>query len=178
MCDRELTQLISTAKYYLDAADSLLVPDQELASTVSANSERFSADRQPHDLSQLDTHSAHLASCATRLATIHEILVGGTQKAWAVAYPFNAEITDANLNLATTQALEILLRDSVAHAEDPTEQGVKRSKFRKAALAQLTFKFIQEGLRIRYQELADKMVHSMPNKAASADAFGNAYRQR
>lgn len=160
MCDRELTQLISAAKYYLDAADSLLVPDQELDSTVSANSERCSADRQPHALSQLDTHSAHLASCAMRLATIHEILGGGTEKAWARAYPDDSTITAENLKLATTQALEILLRDSVAHAEDPTKQGKRRSKFRKTALAQLTFKFIQEHLRVRYQELADKMVEA------------------
>lgn len=113
MFDRELTQLISIAKYYLDASDSLPVPDQELATTVSANSASWSADRLPHLLSPLDTYSAHLASCATRLATIHEILVGGTTQAWADAYPNDANLTDDNVRLATTQALEILLRDNV-----------------------------------------------------------------
>jgi hypothetical protein len=157
MFDRELTQLISTAKYYLDAADSLLVPDLELASIVSADSARWSADRLPHPLSPLDTYSAHLASCATRLATIHEILVGGTAPAWAVAYPNNADLTDDNLRSATTQALEILLRDNVSHAEDPPTQGVKRSQFRKAALGRLTFNEMQSHLRIRYQTLADEM---------------------
>jgi len=158
MSDRELTQLISTAKHYLDAADSLLVPGEELASTVSANSASWSEDRRPRPLLPLDTYSAHLASCATRLATIHEILVGGTEKAWAVAYPSNATITDTNLGSATTQALEILLRDNVAHAEDPNTQGVQKAKFRKAALAHLTFNDIHKHLRIRYQKLADEML--------------------
>ena len=157
MLDRELTQLISTAKYYLDAAGSLLVPDEELASTVSANSASWSADRLPHPLSPLDTYSAHLASCATRLATIHEILVGGTKQAWAVAYPNDAALTDDNVRSATTQAVEVLLRDNVGHAGDLTTQGAKRSQFRKAVLGQLTFKEIQSHLRIRYQTLADKM---------------------
>jgi len=160
MFDRELTQLISIAKHYLDAAESLLVPGEELASTVLANSTSWSEDRRPRPLSPRDTYSAHLASCATRLATIHEILVGGTEKAWAVAYPNNATITDANLESATTQALEILLRDNVAHAEDPKTQGVQRSKFRKAALARLTFNDIHKHLRIRYQNLADKMLRA------------------
>jgi hypothetical protein len=160
MSDRELTQLISTAKHYLDAADSLVVPNQELASTVSANSASWPKDRRPHPLSPLDTYSAHLDSCATRLATIHEILVGGTEKAWAVAYPNNATITDNNLESATTQALEILLRDNVAHAEDPKTQGVRRSKFRKAALAGHTFNDIHKRLRIRYEKLADEMLRA------------------
>ena len=160
MFERELTQLISVAKHYLDAAESLLVPSRELASTVSANSASWSEDRRPRPLSALDAYSAHLASCATRLATIHEILVGGTEKAWAVAYPNNATITDANLRSATTQALEILLRDNVAHAEDPKTQGVQRSKFRKAALAGLTFSDMHTHLRNRYQKLADEMLRA------------------
>ena len=157
MFDRELTQLISTAKYYLEAADSLCVPDDVLAKTVSADSAGWSADRLPHPLSLHDAYSAHLASCATRLATIHEILVGGTEKAWAIAYPNDAAVTNANLKSATTEAIEILLRDNVSHAEDPSTKGVKRSKFRKAALGQLTFKEMQHQLRLRYQMLADKM---------------------
>jgi len=158
MFDRELTQLISIAKHYLDAADSLSVLNEELASTVSANSASWSKDRRPRPLSPLDAYSAHLASCATRLATIHEILVGDTEKAWAVAYPNDATITDNNLGSATTQGLEILLRDNVAHAEDPKTRGVQRSRFRKAALARLTFRDIHEQLRIRYQKLADEML--------------------
>jgi hypothetical protein len=157
MFDRELTQLISTAKHYLDAADSLRVPDADLANTASADSAGWSADRVPHPLSLLGTYSAHLASCATRLATIHEILVGGTEKAWAIAYPNEAALTDDNLKSATSEAIEILLRDNVAHAEDPSTKGVKRSKFRKAALGQLTFKGMQDQLRARYRTLADKM---------------------
>jgi hypothetical protein len=90
MFDRELTQLISTAKHYLDAADALRVPDEDLGKTVSADSAGWSEDRLQHPLSPLDTCSAHLASCATRLATIHEILVGGAEKAWAIAYPNDA----------------------------------------------------------------------------------------
>src|SRR5215467_7799670 len=50
MFDRELTQLISTAKHYLDAADSLLVSDSDLARTVSADSAAWSVDRQPRAL--------------------------------------------------------------------------------------------------------------------------------
>ena len=157
MCDRELTQLISAAKYYLDTADLLSVPEQELDTTVSADSAHWSADRLPHPLSPLDTYSAHLASCATRLATIHEILLGGTKQTWAVAYPNDANVTEANVRLATTRAIEILLRDNVGHAEDPTTQGVKRSKFRRATLAQLTFKEMRSHLRTRYHTLADKM---------------------
>jgi len=80
MYDRELTQLISAAQYYLDAAESLQVPGAELARTVSADSDQWPADRVPHDLSPLDTYSAHLASCAMRLATIREILVGDARK--------------------------------------------------------------------------------------------------
>jgi hypothetical protein len=157
MFDRELTQLISTAKHYLDAAQSIPVSDHDLARAVSADSLGWPADRLPHPLSLLDSRSAHLASCATRLATVHEILVGGTDKAWAIAYPKNAAITDDNLKLATAEAIEILLRDNVAHAEDPTTNGVKRSKFRKAALSRLTFKELQSHLQLRYRALAEKM---------------------
>ena len=156
MSDRELTQLISVAKYYLDAADSLAVPDHELASTVSADSATWSTDRLPRPLSPLDAYSAHLASCATRLATIHEILAGDFKRAWAAAYPNNADPTDANVRLAITQALEILLRDNVGHAEDPP--GFRKATFRKAALAQLSFKKIRGCLQTRYQTLADKML--------------------
>ena len=158
MSDRELTQLISTAKHYLDAADSVHVPSEELAGTVSDNSPSWSEDREPRPLSPLDTYSAHLASCATRLATIHEILVGDTKKVWAIAYPADATITDDNLRLATRQALEILLRDNVAHAEDAGKQGVRRSKFRKAALARLTFGEMRGYLGNRYHTLAKKML--------------------
>jgi hypothetical protein len=62
MYDRELTQLISTAQYYLDAAELLHLPDHELARTVSTDSNRWSADRLPHLLRLLDIYSAHLAS--------------------------------------------------------------------------------------------------------------------
>jgi hypothetical protein len=157
MCGRELTQLISTAKYYLDAADSLHVPDHELAAAVSADSARWSADRLSHPLSLIDTYSAHLASCAIRLATIHEILVGCTRKSWEKAYPNDANIAGSNVRLGIQQAIEILLRDNVGHAEDPTTQGINRSKFRKAAMAQLTFKEMGCNLQLRYQELADKL---------------------
>ncbi len=158
MIDRELTQLISTSKYYLDAADALPVPEHELDRTVSTDAARWPADRLPHSLSPLDAFSAHLASCAARLATVHEILVGGTPQAWAVAYPNDAELTDDNVRSATTQALEILLRDNVGHAEEPATRGMKRSKFRKAALAQLTFKEMRSSLGIRYQTLATRCV--------------------
>ena len=157
MSDRELTQLISTAKYYLDSADSLCVPDHDLTRTVSADAAAWSADKLPHPLSPLQAYSAHLASCATRLATIHEILVGGTEKAWAIAYPNNAKVSDDNLRSATSNALEILLRDNVAHAEDPSTKGVQRSAFRNAALGPLTFRGMSGQLRLRYQALAEKM---------------------
>jgi hypothetical protein len=92
------------------------------------------------------------------LATIHEILVGGTKEAWGVAYPNNSTITDNNLESATTQAIEILLRDNVAHAEDPKgKRGEKRSKFRNAALHRLTFNDIHKCLRIRYEKLAEML---------------------
>lgn len=158
MCDRELTQLISTAKYYLDIADSLCVPDEDLARTVSADSAGWSADRLPHPLSLLDMYSAHLASCATRLATIHEILVGGTDKAWGVAYPKDMAGSDDNLKLATLDAIEIFLRDNVAHAENSrTNKGAKKAKFRKAVLDRLTFKELRGHLQLRYCELTKKM---------------------
>jgi hypothetical protein len=157
MTDRELTQLISTAKHYLDAADSLCVPDEELTRTVSADSAAWPVDKLPHPLSPLDTYSAHLASCATRLATIHEILVGGSEQAWASAYPNNATVSGENLRSATSNALEILLRDNVAHSEDPSTRGVKRSTFRNAALGALTFKDMSGQLRLRYQALAERM---------------------
>jgi hypothetical protein len=155
--DRELTQLISAAKYYLDVADSLGVPASELAIIVSANSASWSTDRLPHPLSPLDTYSAHLASCAARLATIHEVLVGGTKQAWAVAYPNDANPTPDNVGSATTQALEILLRDNVGHGEAPPIEGVRKAKLRKAALSQLTFKEMHTHLRTRYQALADTL---------------------
>jgi len=159
MSDRELTQLISTAKHYLDAADSLCLPDQDLTRTVSANAAAWSADKLSHPLSPLDAYSAHLASCATRLATIHEILVGGTEKAWAIAYPNNAAVSDDNLKSATSKALEILLRDNVAHAEAPSTKGLQRSAFRNAALGPLTFKDMSVQLRLRYHALAERCVH-------------------
>src|SRR6266508_3707038 len=101
MYDRELTQLISTAQYYLDAAESLHVPDHELERTVSADSDRWSADRLPHPLSPLDIYSAHLASSATRLATIQEILVGDAKEARACAYATTENLTSDNLRSAT-----------------------------------------------------------------------------
>lgn len=51
------------------------MPDDERARTVRADSDQWPTDRVPHDLSPLDTYSAHLASCAMRLSTIQEILV-------------------------------------------------------------------------------------------------------
>ena len=152
MFDRELTQLISIAKYYLDAAEALDVPVEKLASTVTADSALWRADRQPHLLSALDTFSAHLASCAARLATIHEILVGGTKQAWAAAYP-----NDHNVTSATEQALEILLRDNVAHDEEPATSR-KRADFRQTALAPLTFQEMHDRLKTRYQHLAAEML--------------------
>jgi hypothetical protein len=157
MFDRELTQLISTAKHYLDAADALRVTVDDLASTVSDYSAGWSADRLPHPLSPLQEYSAHLASSATRLATIHEILAGGTKKVWAIAYPNEAAVTDDNLQSAITEAIEVLMRDNVAHAEDPSSKGVARSKFRRAALGRLTFNEMHDQLRFRYRALADKM---------------------
>ena len=153
MYDRELTQLISTAQYYLDAADSLHLPDHELDRTVSSDSNCWSDDRLPRALSRLDIYSAHLASCATRLATIQEILVGDAKKARAAAYS-NAEVlTSNNLCSAIARALEILLRDNVGHAEHDA-QSDKRAAFRRAALAQLTFREMGRQLRHRYETLA------------------------
>ena len=113
MCDRELTQLISAAQYYLDAAESLQVPDHELARAVSADSNRWSTDRRPRALSSLDIYSAHLASSAIRLATIQEILVGDARKARASAYTNAGDLSGENLRSVTTRAIEILLRDNV-----------------------------------------------------------------
>jgi len=151
---RQLTQLISVAKHYLDAAASLIVASGELNRTVSTDSAGWSADRLPRPLSPLDEFSAHLGSCATRLATIHEILVDGTSQAWATAYPNDAAITDENLDAAVSRAIEILLRDNVAHAEDPATKGKKKSEFRNAALGRLTFQELREKLRRRYEALA------------------------
>lgn len=159
MYDRELTQLISTAQYYLDAAESLHVPNHELTRTVSADSDRWSADRLPHPLSLLDIYSAHLASCATRLATIQETLVGDAKKARACAYTNAEDLTTDNLSSATTRAIEILLRDNVGHAEHDPE-GDKRATFRRAALAQLTFREMGRQLRRRYQTLAERLCGS------------------
>ena len=156
MCDRELTQLISAAQYYLGAAESLQVPDHELAGAVSADSNRWSTDRRPRALSSLDIYSAHLASCAIRLATIQEILVGDARKARASAYTNAGDLSGENLRSATTRAIEILLRDNVGHAEyDP--EGDKRAAFRRAALAQLTFAELAHELRRRYQTLAEQL---------------------
>ena len=83
MYDRELTQLISAVQFCLGAAESLRLPDDQLAHTAGADSDQWPSDRVPHDLSPLDTYSAHLASCAMRLATIQEILVGDAKKARA-----------------------------------------------------------------------------------------------
>jgi len=91
------------------------------------------------------------------LATIHEILVGGTEEAWSIAYPHDAALTDDNLNVATSGAIEILLRDNAAHAVDPSTKGSKKSKFRKAALGRLTFKGMRDEILARYQALADKI---------------------
>jgi len=154
MYDRELTQLISAAQYYLDAAESLQVPGAELARTVSADSDQWPADRVPHDLSPLDTYSAHLASCAMRLATIREILVGDAKKARAFAYANIENLGSDNLKSATTRALEILLRDNVGHAEHDSD-GDERASFRRAALGQLTYRQMGRQLRRRYEMLAD-----------------------
>src|ERR1700675_2368963 len=157
MCDRELTQLISTAKYYLDAAEALfvVVADDELDLTVTEAAKRWAHDRKPHRLCTLDTYSAHLASCATRLATIHEIHVGGMEKAWELAYPKDGHrklvITEAAITLGIKQAFEILLRDNVGHGEvDPSPKARNKDKFRKAALEKITFRGIRTHLRRRY----------------------------
>jgi hypothetical protein len=158
MSDRELTQLISTAKFYLDAADSLHLSEQELASKVSDDSANWPTDRVPHNLSSLDTFSAHLASCATRLATIHEILTG-VGAAWDMAYPNDAELTDPNVRSAIENAFEILVRDNVGHSEeDPSGRGKRKAPFRKAVLAPLTFSDMQSHLRRRYQTLRDNLI--------------------
>jgi hypothetical protein len=122
--------------------------------TVLADSDRWWVDRRPHALSPLDVYSAHLASCAIRLATIQEILVGDAKKARACAYANTENLTSDNLKSATARALEILLRDNVGHAEHDSE-GDKRADFRRAALAQLTFKEMGRQLRRRYQALVE-----------------------
>ena len=156
MCDRELTQLISTAKHYLEAAETLPVSQDDLVRTVSTNSKLWAEDLKPYPLPLLDCYSAHLASCATRLATIHEILKGGTAEAWKVAYPNNAIITDQNLSEVITNAIEILLRDNVAHSEI-SRNARQKAKFRKTALDKLTFDDMHKHLRSRYQKLADEL---------------------
>ena len=155
MYDRELTQLISTAQYYVDAAESVHVPDDELARTVSADSEHWLADRLPHPLSPLHIYSAHLASCATRLATIQEIL-RDAKTARAYAYMNAENLTSDNLRSAITRGLEILLRDNVGHAEHDPERD-KRAAFRRAALAEVTFKEMGRQLRRRYQILSETL---------------------
>ena len=156
MFERELTQLISTAKHYLEAVESLPVSQDDLVRTVSANSKLWAEDLRPCPLPLLDCYSAHLASCATRLATIHEILIGG-KMAWPSVYPNDATTTAENLRLAIRDAFEILLRDNAVHSEDPKTKGVLRSNFRKAALANLTFDDMHKHLRSRYEKLADKL---------------------
>ena len=153
MYNRELTQLISAAKHYLQAAEALAVPGAQLDTTVASNSANWPSDRKPCPLSLLDEYSAHLASCAARLATIQEILHCGTQTTWALAYPEAATISTANVASAQTQALEILLRDYVGHAEDDPGGKAKRAAFRKAALEGLTFREIGERLRIRFEKV-------------------------
>lgn len=54
--DRELTQLASTAKHYLDATDALLVPDMGVSKTVTVDAAGWPVDRQPRPLSPLDTY--------------------------------------------------------------------------------------------------------------------------
>ena len=156
MYDRELTQLISVAAYYLVAAESLKLPVRDLASTVTADSDRWPADRTPHPLSAIDIYSARLASAAIRLATIQEILVGDARKARASAYTNAKDLTSNNLRSATTRAIVILLRDNVGHAEHDSEGG-KRAAFRRAALAQLTFAELARKLRCRHQTLAEQV---------------------
>lgn len=157
MCDRELTQLISIAKHYLEAAETLSLSHEDLTRTVSSNSKAWAADRRPHPLPPLDCYSAHLASCAVRLATIHEILIGDTKEIWKVAYPYDATITDQNVSQAITNAFEILLRDNVAHSEAPEAKYGKRPIFRKNALTSITFDDMYKHLRSRYENLSDKL---------------------
>lgn len=85
------------------------------------------------------------------------VAVTSPDTAWAVAYPNVAAPTDEDLTSATSQAIEILLRDNVAHAEAPSDKGVARSRFRQTALARLTFREMRDQLRSRYVALAEKM---------------------
>ena len=89
-----------------------------------------------------------------RLATIQEILVGDAKKARACAYANTENLEADSLKSAATRALEILLRDNVGHAEHDAE-GDKRASFRRAALAQLTFKEMGRQLRRRYETLVE-----------------------
>jgi len=96
---------------------------------------------------------------ATRLATIHEILKGGTQAAWKAAYLQHTKSpTVQEAEAAVREALEILVRDNVGHAEAPTDpRYCWRPAFRRAVLGPLTFQAMRTQFEARYQRLAQNV---------------------
>jgi len=128
MSDRELTQLISAAQYYLDAAESLHVPDHELARTVYADSDHWPADRVPYDLSLLDMYSAHLASCAMRLATIQEIW-SATQKRRAPVHTRILRTSEATTSSRRQPALSRFCYATTSAMQNTTGKGTGEPPF-------------------------------------------------
>ena len=99
MNKRELTQLISVAKFYLDLAESIELSPSEKELTIQQNSETGSSSLKAIALNNTDQFFAHVGSASARIATAHEILAGTVSAAWKDAYP-SLEVTDDNIKRA------------------------------------------------------------------------------
>lgn len=157
MNKRELTQLISVAKFYLDLAESLKLSPSEKKVTILQNSETASNLLQAVPLTKIDEFFAHVGSASTRLSTAHEILAGSVRGAWNEVYPCPPfEVTEFNINRARNNGLEILLRDNIAHSEEPEDRAKKKAAFRKAALSEMNPETILPTIKNRYGLIAQQ----------------------
>jgi len=156
MNKREITQLISVAKFYLDLAESIKLSPSEKQLTIQQNSERASSSLKTIALNNIDQFFAHVGSASVRLATVHEILAGNVTKAWKDAYP-SLEVTDDNIKAARNNGLEILLRDNIAHSEAPEGNAKKKATFRKAALSNMNPDMILSTMKNRYGLIAQQI---------------------
>ena len=153
---RELTQLISVAKFYLDLAESIDLSATEKELTIQANSETASSSLKATDLNNIDQFFAHIGSASVRMATAHEILAGSVSAAWKDAYP-SSGVTDHNIQSARCNGLEILLRDNIAHCEEAADKAKDRAAFRKAALSDMTPEMILSAMTNRYRLIGQQI---------------------
>ncbi|MCX5734991.1 MAG: hypothetical protein NTW68_11785 [candidate division NC10 bacterium] len=167
---RELTQLISTAYFYLDLAERSRrrLSPSELDTSIQQHATNSSSSLCPIPLSEIDEYFAHIGSAAVRLATLYEFLCSDCRKQGMGIYPKkkkDEQITDDEIKRGIEEGIEVLLRDNVGHDEIGEEKDGIKPKFRDLALQKLTPSQISPRIQKRYADLAKRVAQHRPSSS-------------